>query len=64
MGNPSTITIKYILFVKGLKHNLLSVSQLCDNVYSTDFDALSCLIEHKVSKSLVFKGYMVNNIYL
>lgn len=28
MGNPSTITIENVILVKGLKHNLLSISQL------------------------------------
>lgn len=63
MVNPSTITIEGVLLVKGLKHNLLTVSQLCDKGYSIVFDTLSCLIEHKATKILMFKGYRVDNIY-
>lgn len=54
MRNSSTITIEGVLLVKGLKHNLLSVSQLCDNRYSIVFYTLNFLIKHKESKSLVF----------
>lgn len=28
------------------------------------FDTLSCLIEHKASKDLVFKGYRIDNVYM
>ena len=34
--NPSLI-IENILFVEGLKHNLLSISQLCDKGYRVIF---------------------------
>lgn len=45
MENLSTITIKGVLFVKGLKHDLLSISQLYKKWYSIVFNTLSCLIE-------------------
>lgn len=64
MRNHPTITIEDFLTIKRLKHNILSVSQSCDNGYSTIFNILSFLIEHKESKSLVFKGSKVDNIYL
>ena len=51
------------LLVKGIKHNLLSVSHLSDKVYSI-FYTLGCLIEHKSTKSLVFKSSRIDNIYL
>lgn len=38
VGNPSIITIEGVLLVKRLKHNLLSISQLCDKGYSMIFD--------------------------
>lgn len=56
MGNPSIITIENVLLAKGLKLNLLSISQLCDKGYFVVFDTLSCVIEHKASKAIVFKG--------
>ena len=30
IGNPQSLSIYHVLFVDGLKHNLLSISQLCD----------------------------------
>ena len=30
IGNPQSLSIYHILFFDGLKHNLLSISQLCD----------------------------------
>lgn len=41
VGNPSTITIEGVLLVKGLKHSLLSVSQLYGKGYYIVFDTLS-----------------------
>lgn len=64
MVNPCIITIECVLLGKGLKHNLLSVSQLCDKGYSVVFDTLSFLIEHKASEYLVFKGSRIDNIYM
>lgn len=63
MGNPSTITIEGALLINGLKHNLHNIIQLWEKGYSIFFDTLSYLIEHKVSKSLVIKGFRVDNIY-
>lgn len=64
MGSTSTIIIENMLLVKGLKHNLLSTSQLCKKGCIVGFDPLICLIEHKASKDLVFKGYRIDNIYI
>ncbi|XP_050896005.1 uncharacterized protein LOC127102702 [Lathyrus oleraceus] len=33
VGNPSSTTISDVMLVDGLKHNLLSISQLCDKGY-------------------------------
>jgi len=33
------------LFVEGLNHNLLSISQLCDNGYSVSFNKDECVIQ-------------------
>ena len=30
ISNPQSLSIHHVLFVDGLKHNLLSISQLCD----------------------------------
>ena len=30
IGNPQSLSIHHVLFIDGLKHNLLSISQLCN----------------------------------
>ncbi|RDX82434.1 hypothetical protein CR513_36783, partial [Mucuna pruriens] len=36
-------SIENVLYVKGLKHNLLSISQLCDNGYDVSFNKGECI---------------------
>nr|KYP42895.1 hypothetical protein KK1_035674 [Cajanus cajan] len=52
MGTDFSTSIKYVLLVDGLKHSLLSVSQLCDKGFSISFDSQKCLIEHRNDKML------------
>lgn len=59
LENISTITIYIVLLAKGLKHNLLSISQLCIKELSINFDTLGYTIEQKVDKKLVFKDYQI-----
>ena len=61
VGNPSTTTISDVHLVEGLKHNLLSISQLCDKGYKVSFTKTCCIIEH-AEQNIVFKGVRVNNI--
>jgi len=63
VGNPSTTTISDVHLVEGLKHNLLSISQLCDKGYKVSFTKTCCIIEH-AEQNVVFKGVRVNNIYM
>lgn len=62
--NSSTIIIDGVLFMKGLKNKLLSISQLCYKGYSITFDTLNCIIEHKSDKKMIFKGSMIDNLYM
>ena len=39
--------IDNVLFVSRLKHNLLSISQLCDNGIDVFFSKEGCVIQHK-----------------
>lgn len=64
VGNPITTTINNVLYVKVLRHNLLSISQLCDKGYKIVFDSLSCIIENIKTKKVEFKGHRVDNIYM
>jgi hypothetical protein len=54
-----------VLFVDGLKHNLLSVSQMCDKGCEVLFTAKDCKIKEVSSGKLVAKGVRTeNNVYI
>jgi len=44
IGNQHKTQIKNVLCVDGLKHNLLSISQLCDKGFKIEFKKNCCLI--------------------
>ncbi|XP_050895540.1 uncharacterized protein LOC127102179 [Lathyrus oleraceus] len=46
VGNPSSTNIYDVILVEGLKHNLISISQLCDKGYKITFTNTCCIIEH------------------
>ena len=53
-----------VLYVEGLKHKLLSISQLCDKGYQVIFKTNSCEICLPNSKEVVLIGKRINNVYL
>jgi len=52
-----------VWLVDGLKHNLLSISQFCDNGYDVLFDKTSCRVVNKSDNSIIFKGKWMENVY-
>jgi len=62
IGN-SSIFINNVWFVDRLRHNLLSISQFCDNRNEVMFDKNNCLVINKTDKFTVFKGKRKNNVY-
>ena len=64
IGTNSSNSIENVLLVEGLKHSLLSVSQLCDKGYLVSFDSQKCLIEHKHDINIKHVGHRVNNVYM
>jgi len=62
--SSSTVEIEDVLLVDGLKHNLLTISQLCDKNLKVTFEANHCLICHASTNELVFVGKRIQNIYL
>ena len=62
VGNISKPLIENVLLVSGLKHNLLSISQLCDKSYKIVFEKDACLIYDTNMKDILFKGFRNNNI--
>ena len=54
-----------VLFVDGLKHNLLSVSQVCDRGCEVVFTSKDCKIKYVPSVQLVAKRIRIeNNAYV
>ncbi|KAF5462365.1 hypothetical protein F2P56_018382 [Juglans regia] len=44
IGNESPLIIENVLLVEGLKHNLLSISELCDKGFTVTFRRDKCII--------------------
>ncbi|KAL8133992.1 hypothetical protein AgCh_009170 [Apium graveolens] len=57
------VIISNVALVEGLKHNLLSISQIADRGFYVVFYDTHCEVVHKVTKKVVFKGYRHGNIY-
>ena len=43
LGNHNKPLIENVFLISGLKHNLLSISQLCDKGYKINFEKDACL---------------------
>jgi hypothetical protein len=64
IGNKNEKT-QNVLLVEDMKHNLLSVSQLCDQVHKVTFDSEKCEIRKEVSGKLGgIATRTSNNIYV
>ncbi|BAT74567.1 hypothetical protein VIGAN_01226300, partial [Vigna angularis var. angularis] len=55
IGSADTLMIKDVLFAQGLKHNLLSIIQLCDKVLKVTFEPNYCNIHEKYSFEIALK---------
>jgi len=64
IGNENNFLIYDVLYVEGLKHSLLSISQLCDRGYQVTFKTNSCEIRLPNSKEVLLVGKRPNNVYL
>jgi hypothetical protein len=59
------IKAQYVLFVDGLKHNLLSVSYICDRGCEVTFTTKNCKIKTINKRELIAKGVRTeNNVYV
>ena len=54
VSNVSSTFIKNVCLVENLKHNLLSISQLCDKGYKIVFDKTRCVIENACDDKILF----------
>ena len=62
VGKNNLTTIDNVFYVKGLKHNLLSISQFCDSGYSVTFNKDSCVIRNS-DQTVLFTAARHNNLY-
>ncbi|CAN1249209.1 hypothetical protein LINPERPRIM_LOCUS7039 [Linum perenne] len=63
-GHTSDPTFHNVLLVQNLKHNLLSISQLCGHSNRVIFEAQTCKIERISDCKVLFTGVRKNNIYV
>jgi len=62
--NQHKTQIKNVLYVNGLEHNLLSISQLCDKGFKIEFNQNWCFICEATSGEVVHIGKRIGNIYV
>ncbi|CAN1303414.1 Retrovirus-related Pol polyprotein from transposon TNT 1-94 [Linum perenne] len=61
--NDKTVLNKVFL-VEGLKHNLLSISQICGNFNTVVFESDVCYVESIEDHMILFTGYCRGDIYV
>ena len=64
IGNPQSLSIYHVLFVDGLKHNLLSISQLCDMGNKVTFYPKNYFVSSLDEDKVIFSGERVDNVYV
>ena len=62
IGTSSSTSIENVLLVEGLKHSLLSVSQLCDKGYKVSFESEKCVIKHEHDEVCLDQLRKVNDL--
>ncbi|WJX18836.1 hypothetical protein P8452_08595 [Trifolium repens] len=62
VGN-SSLSIKDVWLVDGLKHNLLSISQFCDSGFVVKFNKDACTVIRESDESVVCRGLRKGNVY-
>ena len=63
IGNGTSSLIESVLLVDGLKHNLLSISQLCDKGFKVIFEAFHCIIKNIQNDKTIFMGHRCDSVY-
>ena len=64
IGKSTTNYIKNVLLVKNLKHNLLSINQLCDRGYKVTFEASHCAVIDKLTNEVKLFSKRYKNVYI
>ena len=58
------IFIENVLLVDKLKHNILSISQLCDRGFNVLFESSMCIVSSSLDSSVKFIGHRLGNVYM
>uniref|UniRef100_A0A3Q7XZQ9 Uncharacterized protein LOC113786557 n=1 Tax=Cicer arietinum TaxID=3827 RepID=A0A3Q7XZQ9_CICAR len=64
VGTAPSPSIEDVLYVEGLKHNLISISQLCDKGYKIVFNKDECVIQNEATNETQFVGKRFKNIFI
>ena len=56
--------LENVLYVLGLKHNLISISQVCDRSYKVSFESSLCIVTNSFDNNTIFIGNRQDNIYM
>jgi len=63
IGDKDILVIYDVIYLEGLKHNLLSISQLCDKGFQAIFKTNTCEICLPNTKEIMLVGKRINNVY-
>ena len=63
IGKSLSHAIEDVYNVVGLKHNLLSISQMCDKGNEVKFNSKICTITKLDTDKIVLRGKRHNNVY-
>jgi len=63
IGKINSAKIKNVQYVEGLKHNLISISQLCDIGLEVIFKPHTCEVRQISSGKILFTGSRNKNVY-
>ena len=64
VGKKHSPIIKNVCLIDGLKHNLLSISQLCDMNNHVVFESSHCIIKSIKDRKFLFIGHRHENFYV
>ncbi|KAL8157708.1 hypothetical protein AgCh_002420 [Apium graveolens] len=62
--SKENVIIDEFALVDGLKHNLLTISQLCDRGNTVSFNSEACIVTSKKDNKVVLTGVRKGNVYL
>ena len=64
VGKNNSNLINNVMLVEGLTHNLLSISQFCDQGYKVVFEPSQCIIKDSTTDKIILTGKRHNNTYV